>query len=76
MALKSAGKILNSLLPEWHKLLQGWSASGHLSAAAQEALLLGGGSQVLKHYCEAAAADEVLSTPKGCRSTGGFVWNI
>ena len=77
MAISSAAtNLLGAFLPEWHLLLQSWSASGHLSAAAQEALLLGGGSQVLKHYCEAAAADEVLSTPKGCRSTGGFVWNI
>jgi hypothetical protein len=33
---------LATLLPDWHLLLQGWAADGRLSAAAQEALLLGG----------------------------------
>jgi hypothetical protein len=71
----AATNLIDALLPEWHLLLQSWSASGNQSAAAQEALLLDGGSQVLKHYCEGAAADQVLSTPKGCRSTGDLVWN-
>ena len=42
MARNTADEILTSLLPEWHKLLQGWSADGSLVAAAQEALLLQG----------------------------------
>ena len=42
MALSTADEILASLLPEWHQLLQGWSADGSLVAAAQEALLLQG----------------------------------
>lgn len=52
MAISStATNLLGALLPEWHLLPQGWSASGRLTSAAQEALLLDGGSQVLKHYC-------------------------
>jgi hypothetical protein len=40
MALNTADELLTSLLPEWHLLLQGWSADGSLVAAAQEALML------------------------------------
>ena len=42
MALPSDQDLLASLLPAWHALLQDWSASGRLSSAAQEALLLNG----------------------------------
>ncbi len=42
MPLSTAESVLASLLPEWHLLLQGWSASGRLSTAAREALLLSG----------------------------------
>lgn len=40
MPLTTADNLLAGLLPEWHLLLQGWSADGRLTAAAQEALLL------------------------------------
>ena len=42
MAVPSDQALLASLLPAWHALLQDWSASGRLSSAAQEALLLNG----------------------------------
>ena len=43
MAISSAAtNLLGALLPEWHLLLQEWSTSGRLTAAAQEALLLDG----------------------------------
>ena len=49
MAISSAAtNLLGALLPEWHLLLQGWSASGRLTAAAREALLLDGEPQALK----------------------------
>ena len=41
-------ELLTALLPDWHLLLQDWSASGRLTAAAQEALLLNGEPQALK----------------------------
>jgi len=48
MAISSAAtNLLGALLPEWHLLLQGWSASGRLTAAAQEALVLDGEPQAL-----------------------------
>ena len=43
MAISNAAtNLLSALLPEWHLLLQEWSASGRLTTAAQEALLLNG----------------------------------
>ena len=48
MAFSSdASNLLGALLPEWHLLLQGWSADGRLTAAAKEALLLSGEPQAL-----------------------------
>jgi hypothetical protein len=41
-------ELLTALIPDWHLLLQGWSASGRLTAAAEEALLLNGEPQALK----------------------------
>jgi hypothetical protein len=49
MALNTADEILNSALPEWHKLLQGWAADGSLVAAAKEALMLPGEPEALKN---------------------------
>ena len=43
----SATNLLSALLPVWHLLLQEWSASGRLTSAAQEALLLNGQPQAL-----------------------------
>ena len=49
MAITSAAtNLLGALLPEWHLLLQEWSACGRLTAAAQEALLLNGEPQALQ----------------------------
>jgi hypothetical protein len=45
---RNPSELLTALLPDWHLLLQGWSASGRLTAAAQEALLLNGEPQALK----------------------------
>ena len=37
MAISNAAtNVLGALLPEWHPLLQEWSASGRLTAAAQD----------------------------------------
>ncbi len=41
-------ELLTALLTDWQLLLQGWSTSGRLTAAAQEALLLGGVPQALE----------------------------
>jgi Lectin C-type domain/RTX calcium-binding nonapeptide repeat (4 copies) len=38
--LVSSTDLLTALLPEWQLLLQGWSASGRLSSAARQALVL------------------------------------
>ena len=40
--------LLTALLPEWQRLLQAWSASGALTAAAQEALVLKAEPEPLK----------------------------
>ncbi len=48
MAITSTpSDLLTALLPEWQLLLQQWSSSGRLTAAAQEALLLNGKPQAL-----------------------------
>ena len=39
-ALATSSDLLATLLPEWQLLLQGWSTSGQLTAAAREALVL------------------------------------
>ncbi|MCX5968476.1 MAG: calcium-binding protein [Cyanobacteria bacterium] len=44
----SSNDLLAALLPEWQRLLQAWSASGALTAAAQEALLLQAEPEPLK----------------------------
>ena len=59
MAISSAAtNLLGALLPECHLLLQEWSASGRLSAAAQEALLLVGEHEPLKELVDQWAAGE------------------
>ena len=63
MALNTADEILTSLLPEWHKLLQGWSADGSLVAAAQEALTLEGEPTVLRDLVTRWAAGDFTGLP-------------
>jgi hypothetical protein len=43
---------LDLYIADWHLLLQGWSADGRLSAAAQEALLLDGEPSLLTALIE------------------------
>ena len=64
MARNTADEILTSLLPEWHKLLQGWSADGSLVAAAQEALMLSGEPQTLRDLVTRLAAGDFTGLPR------------
>jgi Ca2+-binding RTX toxin-like protein len=61
--MQLANDRLASLLPEWHLLLQGWSADGRLTAAAQEALLLNGEPQALTDLTKQWAAGEFGGLP-------------
>jgi hypothetical protein len=61
--LTTAETLLNGLLPEWHLLLQSWSASGRLTAAAQEALLLNGEPQGLTDLKNQWAAGDFGALP-------------
>jgi Ca2+-binding RTX toxin-like protein len=64
MAISSAAtNLLGTLLPEWHLLLQEWSASGRLTAAAREALLLDGEPQALKDLVSQLSAGEFGGMP-------------
>ncbi len=63
MALSTADEILASLLPEWHKLLQGWAADGSLVAAAQEALLLQEEPQTLRDLVSQWSAGDFRGIP-------------
>jgi hypothetical protein len=63
MALNTADEILNSALPEWHKLLQGWAADGSLVAAAQEALMLPGESEALNNLVAQWSAGNFSGIP-------------
>jgi hypothetical protein len=64
MAISSAAtNLLGALLPEWHLLLQEWSADGRLTAAAQEALLLNGEPQALSDLTNQWAAGEFGTLP-------------
>ena len=63
MPLTTAETLLNGLLPEWHLLLQSWSASGRLNAAAQEALLLNGQPRALTDLTNQWAAGEFGGLP-------------
>lgn len=47
MAAIAANDLLDALLHDWRHLLQGWSADGRLTAAAQEALMLDGEHKAL-----------------------------
>ena len=64
MALNTADEILNSVLPEWHKLLQGWAADGSLVAAAQEALMLSGEPEALKNLVAQWSAGDFSGIPR------------
>ncbi|MCP9879864.1 hypothetical protein KBY74_08310, partial [Cyanobium sp. A1C-AMD] len=64
MAISSAAtNLLGPLLPEWHLLLQSWSASGRLTAAAREALLLSGEPKALTDLTDQWAAGEFGGLP-------------
>ena len=63
MALNTADEILNSVLPEWHKLLQGWAADGSLVAAALEALALSGEPQALRDLVSQWSAGDFRGIP-------------
>ena len=64
MTISSAAtNLLGALLPEWHLLLQEWSASGRLTAAAQEALLLSGEPKALTDLTDQWAAGEFGGLP-------------
>jgi hypothetical protein len=64
MAISSAAtNLLGDLLPEWHLLLQGWSANGRLTAAAKEALLLNGEPQALTDLTAQWSAGEFAGLP-------------
>ena len=56
--------LLASRLPQWHLLLQEWSASGRLTAAAQEALLLNGEPQALTDLTNQWSAKNFKSLPE------------
>ena len=62
MPLAPASTLPN-LLAEWHLLLQGWSADGRLTTAAQEALLLNGEPQALSDLTNQWAAGEFGALP-------------
>jgi hypothetical protein len=63
MPLTAAETLLNGLLPEWHLLLQSWSASGRLTTAAQEALLLNGEPGTLTDLTNQWAAGDFGALP-------------
>ena len=48
MANLLSDSYLQTILPEWEALLQGWALDGSLSAAAQEALVLDGTPDALQ----------------------------
>jgi len=64
MAISNAAtNLLSALLPEWHLLLQEWSASGRLTTAAQEALLLNGEPGALSDLTNQWAAGDFGALP-------------
>ena len=64
MAISNAAtNLLSALLPEWHLLLQEWSASGRLTTAAQEALLLNGEPGALSDLTNQWSAGEFGALP-------------
>jgi predicted SprT family Zn-dependent metalloprotease len=60
----AATNLLGALLPEWHLLLQEWSASGRLTAAALEALLLDGEPQALQDLVNQWSTRNFQSIPE------------
>lgn len=63
MTVKTADDVLSALLPGWRGLLQDWSASGQLTAAAQEALLLKNVPESLQQLVAQWASGNFLSLP-------------
>ena len=56
-------ELLTALLADWQLLLQGWSTSGRLTAAAQEALLLGVVPQALEELVAQWSAGAFTGIP-------------
>jgi hypothetical protein len=72
--MPTAAEVLIAILPEWRALLQGWSASGQLAAAANEALLLTGNStaeQQLQQLCAEWASGDFQGIPEIVLLTAG-----
>ncbi len=63
MANTTASATLQALLPDWQRLLQGWAADGHLTAAAQEALLLQDEPRTLRRLANRWAASDFRDLP-------------
>ena len=63
MPLTTSSSLLADLLPEWHLVLQGWSADGRLTAAAQRALLLNREPEALTRLIHQWAAGEFGALP-------------
>ena len=59
----SSNDLLAALLPDWQRHLQAWSASGALTAAAQEALLLSGEPQALTDLVTQWSAGDFSGIP-------------
>jgi hypothetical protein len=63
LPLTTSSSLLADLLPEWHLVLQGWSADGRLTAAAQRALLLNREPEALTRLIHQWAAGEFGALP-------------
>lgn len=63
MAVNTADDVLSALLPGWRSLLQDWSASGQLTAAAQESLQLTGTPEALQQLVGQWAAGDFGNLP-------------
>lgn len=64
MASTSYNDLLSTLRPRWYAVLQGWSLSGRLSAAGQEALLLDEEPQALKGLVDQWSSGDFQSIPE------------
>ena len=63
MALPPKQDVLASILPAWHGLLRDWSASGRLTRAAEEALVLNGDPVPLQTLVQRWAAADFSDLP-------------
>ncbi len=76
MDKSSAEAKLETVLPEWFNILQAWSSSGRLAAAAQEALMLNGEPQSLKSLQKnrLAAGSSLRAAAKAQSEPGSVPW--